>query len=131
MAHLTYEEGKKLAVKGLGILAVVTLAEVFIALIGNGHLIEGFRLAHWVMYPAMIALSLYKAYFIIYNFMHLGFEVKSLRLSVLLPVSLLIWAIIAFLQEGYTWGKRRHDLSKQKMEIPQQAPPSSEDAGHE
>ncbi len=131
MAHLTYEEGKKLAMKGLGILAVVTLAEVFIALIGNGHLIEGFRLAHWVMYPAMILLSMYKAYFIIYNFMHLGFEVKGLRLSVLLPVLLLVWAIIAFLQEGYTWGKRRHDLSKQKTEIIHKAAPKSEEAAHE
>lgn len=131
MAHLTYEEGKKLAIKGLGILAVVTLAEVFIALLGNGHLIEGFHLAHWVMYPAMILLSMYKAYFIIYNFMHLGFEVKSLRLSVLLPVSLLIWAIIAFLQEGYSWGERRHDLSKQKIEMTRQTPPQSEEAVHE
>ncbi|HHJ50917.1 MAG TPA: hypothetical protein ENJ88_08480 [Phaeodactylibacter sp.] len=131
MAHLTYEEGKKLAMKGLGILAVVTLAEVFIALIGNGHLIEGFRLARWVMYPAMILLSMYKAYFIIYNFMHLGFEVKSLRLSVLLPTTLLIWAIIAFLQEGYTWGERRHDLNKEKIEMSRQAPPQSEVAVHE
>ncbi len=131
MAHLTYEEGKKLAMKGLGILAVVTLAEVFIALIGNGHLIEGFRLARWVMYPAMILLSMYKAYFIIYNFMHLGFEVKSLRLSVLLPTTLLIWAIIAFLQEGYTWGERRHDLNKEKIEMSRQAPPQSEGAVHE
>ncbi len=128
MGHLTYEEGKKLAVKGLGILAVVTLVEVFIALIGNGHLIEGFHLARWVMYPAMILLSLYKAYFIIYNFMHLGFEVKALRLSVLLPVTLLIWAIIAFLQEGYTWGERRHDLNKEKVEVVnQQAPAPSEE----
>ncbi len=131
MAHLTYEEGKKLAVKGLGILAVVTLVEVFVALIGNGHLIEGFHLARWVMYPAMILLSLYKAYFIIYNFMHLGFEVKSLRLSVLLPTTLLIWAIIAFLQEGYTWGERRHDLSKEKIEMSRQAPPQSKGAVQE
>ncbi len=127
MGHLSYEESKKLAVKGLSILAVVTISEVLIALLGNGHLIEGFRLSHWVMYPVMILLSLYKAYFIVYNFMHLGFEVKGLRLSVLMPVTLLIWGIIAFLQDGYTWGKRRHDLTKQKTEMVKQVTPPSQE----
>jgi len=59
--HLTYEESKKVVFKGLMILAVVTLVEVAIALVGNGHIIEGFELPRIIMYPAMIGLSLYKA----------------------------------------------------------------------
>jgi len=48
----------------------------------------------------MIALSLYKAYKIVYEFMHLGHEVPGMLKSVLLPALLLVWAIIAFFWEG-------------------------------
>jgi len=117
MAHLSYEESKKVVFKGLMILAVVTLVEVAIALVGNGHIIEGFELSKIIMYPAMIGLSLYKAYFIVYEFMHMRYEVKGLAMSVLLPTLLLIWAIIAFMQEGGSWGQRR-ELIKEKDELP-------------
>ena len=65
---LSYEEGKKVVVKGMILLGIITLIEVCIALLGNGHLIHGFHLSKWIMYPAMILLSLYKAYFIVYEF---------------------------------------------------------------
>ena len=85
MAELDIEAGKKVVIKGLILLGVVTLVEVFIALFGNGHVIDGFHLPKWLMYPMMIGLSLYKAYFIIFEFMHMKYEVKGLRASVLLP----------------------------------------------
>jgi len=64
----------------------------------------------------MIVLSLYKAYFIVYEFMHLRYEVKGMALSILLPAMLLIWGLIAFLWEGNTWGDRREEV---QYEIPQ------------
>ena len=88
------------------LLAVVTLIEVFIALIGNGHVIDGFELPRLIMYPVMIGLSLYKAYFIIYEFMHMRYEVPGLRASVLLPTLLLVWAIIAFWAAVYSCPQR-------------------------
>lgn len=108
----SYEQGLKDTKRGLIILGGVTILEVGIALLGNGHLIEGFHLPKLLMYPAMIGLSLYKAYFIVFYFMHMRYEVKGLALSVLLPVCLLIWAIIAFLQEGGSWGARREDVKE-------------------
>lgn len=116
MGHLNYEEAKKVVFKGLIILGVVTLAEVFIALIGNGHIIQGFELPKIVMYPLMIGLSLYKAYFIVFEFMHMRYEVKGLAMTVLLPTLLLIWAIIAFFQEGDSWGKRREQIQQKNAE---------------
>ncbi|MEL7124137.1 MAG: cytochrome C oxidase subunit IV family protein [Bacteroidota bacterium] len=109
MGHLTYEESKKRVVFGLILLAVVTLIEVGISLTGKGY-VPGIESTTWLLYGAgllLIGLSLYKAYFIIYEFMHLKYEVKSLALSILLPTTLLIWAIIAFLQEAGSWGQRR------------------------
>lgn len=112
MGHLSYEESKKVVFKGLILLGIVTLVEVFIALIGNGHVIEGMEWPTWVMYPLMIGLSLYKAYFIVYEFMHMRYEVKGLAMSVLLPMLLLVWGIIAFFQEGDSWKDRREQIKE-------------------
>jgi cytochrome c oxidase subunit IV len=116
---LSYEEGKKKVVKGLYLLAAVTLIEVFISLLGKGPIISGVEKYSVILYIvglALIVLSLYKAYFIIYEFMHMKYEVKGLALTVLLPTTLLIWAIIAFFQEGNSW-KNRRELIKEKNEV--------------
>jgi cytochrome c oxidase subunit IV len=112
---VSYEEGLRVVKKGFWLLGAITLIEVFIALIGNGHVIDGFHLPKLIMYPVMIGLSLYKAYWIVYNFMHMAYEVKGLAMSVLLPCLLLVWAVIAFFQEGGSWGARREQI-KEKNE---------------
>lgn len=114
MSHLSYEESKKLVMRGLLILAIVTLAEVFVALLGKGYIKEGFHMPVWIMYFFMISMSLYKAYFIVYYFMHMKYEVPGLVKSVLLPTLLLVWAVIAFFTEGKTW----HDWRAQKNDKP-------------
>lgn len=113
---VSYEESIKVVWRGFWLLGAVTLVEVGIALLGNGHVITDFRLPIWIMYPAMISLSIYKAYFIVGEFMHMGHEVKDMAMSVLLPLLLLVWAIIAFLWEGSDW-KDRRDLIKEKNNI--------------
>lgn len=118
MSHKTYEESKKAVVKGLFLLGAVTLVEVFISLFGKGHIVPGIKEIAWIAYPIgliIAILSVYKAYFIIYEFMHMAYEVKSLALTVLLPTSLLIWALIAFFQEGTAW-KARREFVKEKNE---------------
>lgn len=120
MAHQSYEEAKKFVVKGLWLLAAVTLVEVAISLLGKGHITfitdnPGTTLMV-IASIIIIALSFYKAYFIVYFFMHLGHEVRGMRWSVLLPCLLLVWAIIAFIQEGSSWGKRRTQI-KEKNEL--------------
>ena len=107
MAGHSYEEGIKQVKRGFFLLGVVTIAEVFVALLGNGHLISGFELPRIIMYPAMIGLSLYKAYFIVNEFMHMKYEVKGLAMSVILPTFLLVWAVIAFMSEGNYWNHKR------------------------
>jgi len=119
MGHKSYEESIKDVYKGLILLAVVTLIEVAISLFGKGHLgyqpDESMTWLLAVVAIGLIVLSFYKAYFIIYEFMHMGAEVPGLRMTVLMPCLLLVWAIIAFFQEGNSWFERR-DLIKQKNE---------------
>ena len=114
---VSYEEGIAVVKRGLGLLAAITLIEVAIALLGNGHIVEGFHLPKWLMYPVMIGFSLYKAYFIVYHFMHMAYEVKGLAMSGILPCFLLVWAIIAFFQEGSSWGARRELILKKNEAV--------------
>lgn len=110
MGHvLSSKEGMKLAMKGFTILLIVTLIEVAIALLGNGH-IGGMHWPKMLMIPVMCILSLYKAYYIVGVFMHLGSETKGMAASIVLPTTLLFWAIIAFLWEGDTWNNRRNGV---------------------
>jgi hypothetical protein len=64
----------------------------------------------------MISMSLYKAFLIVGEFMHLKHEVKSLGMTIILPVFLLVWAIIAFMQEGGAW-KHNRNLIDQKNKV--------------
>jgi len=111
MAHLNYEEGKKVVFRGFVLLGIVTLLEVMVALVGKGYIIHGFHLPRFIMYSLMIGMSLYKAYFIIFEFMHMRYEVPGLVRSVLMPTMLLIWAIIAFFYEGNTWYHWRKNVN--------------------
>ena len=115
MAH-DYTGAKKIALKTIIILAVVTVVEVLIALTGKGYIIDGYHAPKILMNSLMIIMSLYKAYLIVFEFMHMKYEARGLMLSVLLPVLLLIWAIIAFLYEGTAW-KGYRDTVKERSEI--------------
>ncbi len=123
MGHHSYEDSVKLVYKGFWILLIVTLAEVAVSLIWKLWLHPMFKNDHsWLSYgilaiPALliIILSIYKAKYIIFEFMHMAYEHRGLAWSVLLPMSLLIWGAIAFFQEGDSW-KDRRELIKDKDE---------------
>ncbi len=110
MAHvagLSVEEQRKadkqIGIKGFWILLIVTFAEVGIALFLK-DLLPGV-----LTRLAMIVLSLYKAYYIVSIFMHLGAEVGGFASTIVLPMFLLVWAVIAFLWEGnYARGNRNY-----------------------
>jgi len=102
-----YEASKKKALQIILILAAITLVEVGLALLGKGYIIPGIHFPVWAMGILMISFSLLKAYLIVYEFMHMRYEVPGLVKSVLLPMFLLVWGVIAFLYEGSDWNHRR------------------------
>jgi cytochrome c oxidase subunit IV len=57
------------------------------------HLIKG----------VIIILSLAKAYYIVSVFMHLGDEIRNLIMTIIVPLMLFIWFILAFLWDGNAW----------------------------
>jgi len=126
MGHLTYEASKQIATKTITILGIITVFEVLFALLGKGYLIEGFHISGWITGFVMIALSLVKAYFIVYEFMHMKYEVPGLVKTVLLPTLLLVWAIIAFMMEGKYWGTSRSRVKN--ITVESSTPPTQQGA---
>jgi cytochrome c oxidase subunit IV len=81
-----------------GLLAIVTIVEVLLGLYGY-HI----GLPHWIILTFFLLLTLVKAAKIVQVFMHLGDEVTSFITTVLLPLLLFIWIVIAFLYDGNFW----------------------------
>lgn len=75
------------------ILAVITIFEFFIALMfpGEGGILKTIT---------FITMTLVKAGYIVSEFMHLGYEKKSLIYSILIPCILFLWLILALLIQG-------------------------------
>lgn len=117
MGH-SYTESKQIATKTILILAVITIAEVIFALTGKGYVIDGFHMPHWLIGGVMIIMSVVKAYLIIYEFMHMKYEVPALVKTVLIPTLLLVWAIIAFTFEGSYWQNSRARVQNLKSSAP-------------
>jgi len=116
MGHLSYDSSKKIATKTILILAAITVFEVLFALLGKGYLVEGVHISGWITGGMMIFLSIVKAYLIVYEFMHMKYEVPGLVKTVLLPTLLLVWAIIAFLAEGNYWLKSRERVKSVQVQ---------------
>ena len=106
--HKHYDEATyKAHVRGVWVvtvwLSVITILEVIFALAYMN--IEGISgtFPRWVLNLTFIIASLGKAFFIIAEFMHLKYEKRILGVSMAIPLIFLVWAIIAFMNEGTAW----------------------------
>jgi cytochrome c oxidase subunit IV len=52
-----------------------------------------------------IILTIFKAFFIVAEFMHLKHETKGLIWTILIPTALLVWLLIALITEGTSIGE--------------------------
>ena len=53
-------------------------------------------------------LTIAKAYYIVSIFMHLGDEIKNFIMTIVVPLALFIWFVIAFLWDGGSWRNLRN-----------------------
>ena len=79
------------------ILLVVTVVEVVIGMFFSHAMPKG------LVAFFFLALTILKAAYIVSVFMHLGDELKNFLVTVLMPLTLFIWFIIAFLADGGFW----------------------------
>ncbi|MFN4762442.1 cytochrome C oxidase subunit IV family protein [Gillisia sp. Q332] len=104
MAHSTtqtHESNTKKIWYVFILLSVVTLVEVILGIIRPAFLIENdflsMKLLNWIF----IILTLYKAYYIAWSFMHLEGETKGLRRSIVwTSVFLISYLMFILLTEG-------------------------------
>lgn len=98
--------GKKEIWKITGILTVLTLVELVLGFWMIGMPLEehGKRLATKVV---IIILMVAKAFYITAYFMHLKHELRNMIMTIVVPLSLFIWFIIAFLSDGNSFKNLR------------------------
>ena len=87
--------------KVFGILSAVTILEVFLGILKPESLhmthFLGMNLLNWIFY----ALTIFKAYYIVWAFMHIEGEKSALRNSVVIPVIFLVlYLLFILLTEG-------------------------------
>ena len=87
--------------KVFGILSAVTIIEVFLGILKPEFLhmnnFLGMNLLNWIFY----ALTIYKAYYIVWAFMHMEGEKSSLRSAVVYPlIFLILYILFILLTEG-------------------------------
>ncbi len=93
------EEKVKKIWKTAGILLAITVAEFIMAFTMDRGIL---------LYALFIILTIWKAKYIMMEFMHLGDEVKPLFYAIIVPLIFLVWLVIALMKEGsdiflYRW----------------------------
>lgn len=97
----TIAEIKKVTI----ILSVLTIVELILGywMIGieNKNLVLGIK-------GTIVILMMAKAFYIVAYFMHLRHEVKNLIMTIIVPLCLFVWFIIAFLSDGNSFRNLRN-----------------------
>jgi len=96
------------------LLSIITLIELGIGLTiytihkgpnPNAGLVLGFK-------GMVCILTLAKAYYIVSVFMHLGDEIRNMIMTIIVPLMLFIWFIIAFIADGNSYKNLRNNYDK-------------------
>ncbi len=94
--------------KTFWVLSALTLVELAL-----GYLLY-FQHGKWSYVPVIstklliAALTLAKAYYIVSIFMHLGDEIRNMIMTIVVPLLLFVWFIVAFLWDGNSWKTLRN-----------------------
>jgi cytochrome c oxidase subunit IV len=121
------DDSKKRIWKTTIILSIITIIEL-----GIGYLLYLTDFSHGVdlaFKGAVIILSLAKAFYIVSIFMHLGDEVRNLIMTIVVPLMLFVWFIIAFLADGVSWKNLRNEY-KPKEAVKQETKAHEETPAH-
>lgn len=98
--------GVKEIVRVTVILSVLTIVELALGFwMMSMPLDSGLRLA---VKGAIVILMMAKAFYIVGYFMHLKHEIRNLIMTIVVPLTLFVWFIIAFLYDGNSFRHLRN-----------------------
>lgn len=113
--HHSHDESefKKRVWRTTAILSIITIIELAIGF-GIYFLHKGEPPYFLVLLLKGIVciLTLAKAYYIVSVFMHLGDEIRNFIMTIIVPLALFIWFIIAFLADGQSYKNLRNKYDK-------------------
>ena len=101
---------KKRVKKTTILLSVITVIELgiglFIYSLNKGEANRDFLI---LCFKGVVCiLTLAKAYYIVSVFMHLGDEIRNMIMTIVVPLMIFIWFIIAFIADGESYKKNRN-----------------------
>jgi cytochrome c oxidase subunit IV len=97
---------KKKVIKTTILLSIVTVIELGLGLLMYAtELGSGLTLA---IKGVIVILSLAKAFYIVSIFMHLGDEIRNMIMTIIVPLLLFVWFIIAFIADGNSYKNLRN-----------------------
>ncbi|MEK0422105.1 MAG: hypothetical protein RLZ95_15 [Bacteroidota bacterium] len=103
--HDVIAEIKKVTI----ILSVLTIVELILGFWMIGIASPSLRLA---IKGVIVILMMAKAFYIVAYFMHLKHELKNLIMTIIVPLALFIWFIIAFLADGNSFKNLRNNYDR-------------------
>ena len=129
--HPEHEESTKPIWRTFRLLSLLTALELAIGLTiytihkgahPNGTLVLAFK-------GMVCILTLAKAYYIVSIFMHLGSEIRNMIMTIVVPLGLFIWFIIAFLWDGNSWRNLRNKYNGMPPSQTEQVTPAATQKG--
>lgn len=79
----------------------------------------------------IIILMLAKAFYIVGYFMHLKHEIRNMIMTIVVPLFLFVWFIIAFLSDGNSFRNNKNRWDRDHKERSEQQMPVKEENTHE
>ena len=130
--HTPGPENVKRIWKTFWVLLIITIIEL-----GLGLLMYATDWSHTMdlfVKGVIIILSLAKAFYIVSIFMHLGDEIRNFIMTIVVPLMLFIWFILAFILDGnsYLNLRNRYDQHyKERTLKPEKPAPAPSKGGKE
>jgi len=129
--HPEHSGGTKRIWKIFWVLSALTVVELAL-----GYFLYGMhgKLGYFTVISTKIViglLTLAKAYYIVSVFMHLGDEIRNFIMTIVVPLILFVWFIIAFLADGNSWKNMRNTNagSKEYIKKTEQTAPAAIEPG--
>lgn len=127
--HSDDAEFKKRIRKTTILLSVITVIELAIGLtIYTMHKGASPNEMLVLMFKGMVCiLTLAKAFYIVSVFMHLGDEIRNMIMTIVVPLMLFIWFIIAFIADGNSYKnlRNKYDPYFKETTMPKKHQPES------
>ncbi len=106
--HHEPAQGTKRIWKTFWLLLIITVVELALGFVM--YLTDGSLGTAMVLFlkGVIVILSLAKAFYIVSIFMHLGDELRNMIMTIVVPLSLFVWFIGAFLWDGNSYRTQRN-----------------------